>query len=104
MTTLEKRLEKLEEQFHCGNKPPDYCVMGYVGMPLGEQTCMKILDECGYLPRSGFVWVSLCSIPWGLTAEEAKRFLREHGAELTGLKAADPSKWPPCRGELPGLR
>jgi hypothetical protein len=47
--------------------------------------CLEILSECGYLPKGPCGAVDLTKIPDGMNATETERFLREHGAELSGL-------------------
>jgi hypothetical protein len=49
-------------------------------LALDEDTCVQILDECGYLPSSGMAKVDLFDLPSGLNASEIKRFLQKNGA------------------------
>jgi hypothetical protein len=56
------------------------CRAGW-GLALDEETCIRILGECGFLPTGPIGIVNLCDIPDGLNGEETERFLRESGAE-----------------------
>ena len=54
----------------------------------GEDRCVQILRECGFLPTGPVGVVNLGDIPEGLNAEELERFLRKNGAETRGLRSA----------------
>jgi len=89
---IDRRLRRLEDQFGPADGKPRsllvVCNAGW-GLALDRDTCIQILGEGGFLPSHGFSVVSLCDVPEGLTADELKRYLREHGAELRFGPAAD---------------
>jgi hypothetical protein len=47
-------------------------------------TCLKILDDCGYLPNAPIALVRVGDIPDGMSAAETERYLRDNGASLCG--------------------
>ena len=49
---------------------------------LDQETCRQILEECGFVPKSGVV--SLYKIPRSLNAKQTEQYLRKRGAELCG--------------------
>jgi hypothetical protein len=55
---------------------------------LDEDTCVKILDEAGFLATRGIASVDLLHIPSGLSASETKRYLLKNGAEICGSRLA----------------
>ena len=85
MRTIAKRLRRLEDQLGPADGKPRFllvvCNAGW-GLALDRDTCIQVLDECGFLPMHGVIVVSFCEIPDGLNANELERYLREHGAEL----------------------
>lgn len=88
MTTMDRRIRKLEDRVWPGNgKPPLLIVVSEAGraLALDEDRCVQILGECGFLPAGLVGAVHLGNIPKGLNAEELERFLREHGAATCGL-------------------
>jgi len=96
MKALGRRLEKLEEQFGCGRERGLVSIVMRAGQrwPLDSDTCLRILEECGHLDRRRpYTVVDFLDMPDDVDAQEIERILREHGAELTGLKPADPTKW-----------
>jgi hypothetical protein len=54
----------------------------------GNRACVEILRQCGCIPNSEIALVDLFRIPEGLDAVELERYLREHGADLCGPRAA----------------
>jgi hypothetical protein len=54
MTTITRRLSKLEDQFGTGNRKPRLllvlCKAGW-GLALDMDACVQILDDCGSLPH-----------------------------------------------------
>ena len=91
MKTFERRLNKLENRLGVSDNIRRFLVVVEdAGRKLGldNDTCIQILDEGGFLPTSGVVLVDLHDIPSGLSAEETKRFLREHGATICGPRGA----------------
>ena len=50
-------------------------------LALDEHTCIKIIRECGFLPRGPIAILNFLEIPHGLNAEELERFLREYKPE-----------------------
>lgn len=100
MTTLMRRISRLEDQFGSANRPRRctlivVCNAGW-GLALDEDRCIQILGECGFLPTGPAGVVNLGNIPHGLSAEETERFLREHGAEICGLGGAQDPSGPEC--------
>lgn len=82
MTTMDRRLSKLEDQFGTGSRKPwlllVLCQAGW-GLALDMDTCIQILDECGFLPSVPVGLVNFMNIPKGMNAEQTERFLQEHG-------------------------
>lgn len=59
-------------------------------LALSVDDCLQILRENGHPGGGGgFALVPLCDIPDGLSAEELKRFLTEHGGGLCGPKDSE---------------
>ncbi|HTZ73614.1 MAG TPA: hypothetical protein VMB47_06820 [Candidatus Aquilonibacter sp.] len=85
MKTIQRRLRRIEDRFLQG-RPSGLriVVTGVTRRPIPDNdTCVKILEECGYLRDTGGIsMVRLIDIPDGLDAKETERFLRERGAEL----------------------
>jgi hypothetical protein len=89
MTGIGKRLCKLENGFGLGpGIERKLWLVTVVGrqLALDEDTCLRILRECGFLPTQRFGVVSLANIPEGLNANETESFLRKNGAEMCGPK------------------
>ena len=86
MRTIQRRLRRVEEQLGLSGKSSGtrVIVSGATRNPVPDNdTCVKILEECGYLrDTGGYSMVRLIDIPDGLDAKETERFLRERGAEL----------------------
>jgi hypothetical protein len=84
---IARRLRRLEDQFGPADGKPRHllvvCNAGW-GLALDRDTCIQVLDECGFLPAHGLGLVNLGEIPEGLNAEETERFLRENAAEICG--------------------
>jgi hypothetical protein len=82
MTTITRRLCKLEDQFGTGNRKPRLLLAvsraGW-GLALDMDTCIQVLGECGSLPTGPVGLVNLLNIPEDLDAEQTERFLRENG-------------------------
>jgi hypothetical protein len=82
MTTITRRLCRLEDQFGTGSGKPRLllvlCEAGW-GLPLAADTCIQILGECGFLPAGPVGLVNFLDIPDGLNAEQTERFLRKNG-------------------------
>jgi hypothetical protein len=82
MTTITRRLRKLEDQFGTGNRTPRLllvaCKAGW-GLALDVDACLQILDECRSLPTGPVGLVNLLSIPESLNADQTESFLRENG-------------------------
>ena len=86
MKTIYRRLQRLEEPLRLAQQE---CRVYTVRFPnqelaLDTDTCLQILRECGYVPKSRFAVADFAEIPDGLNAKETEIFLREHGAELFG--------------------
>ena len=62
------------------------------GLALDQDTCIRILRECGFLPTGPVGVVNLGQIPDGLNAEELERYLRKEGEEICGLRSAQPAR------------
>ena len=85
MRTIQRRLPRIEDRFLQGKSQGLRIVIraAAVQLALDADTCVKILEECGYLRDSGGASVvRLYDIPDGLDAKETQRFLRERGEEL----------------------
>jgi hypothetical protein len=82
MTTITRRLCKLEDQFGTGSRKPRLllvaCQAGW-GLATDIGRCIQILGECGSLPAGPVGLVNLLGIPDGLNAEQTERFLQENG-------------------------
>jgi len=91
MTTMDRRLCKLEDQFGTGSRKPRLllvaCNAGW-GLALDVDTCIRILGECGSLPTGRVGLVNLIGIPEGLNAEQTESFLRERGPQGFGALTA----------------
>jgi hypothetical protein len=89
---IDRRLRKLEERLGPADGKPGIllvaCRAGW-GLALDEETCIRILGECGFLPTGPIGVVNLCEIPDGLNAEETERFLRESSAEKFRFRTRD---------------
>ena len=85
---VDRRLDRLEHQFGLSHKQPRLVIVvtGWRTPAIDEDTCIKILDEAGFLPASGIGKVDLLDIPRGMNAEEAKRYVRENGASICGSR------------------
>jgi len=87
MRTVTRRIAKLEDRFSPTEGEPQIlfvaCKAGW-GLALDMHTCVDILRDCGYLPEGRIGLVSFLDIPAHRSAEELERFLREHGADLSG--------------------
>lgn len=88
MTALTRRTRRLEDRFGTADGRPQIlvtiCNSGW-GQPLEMDACIAILRECGFLSTGpGVSLVDFGCLPRGLNAEELERFLREHGADLSG--------------------
>jgi hypothetical protein len=53
-------------------------------LALDSKACIEILDESGFMPKSGCVVVDLGDIPDGLDAAGLEAFLRREGGRLVG--------------------
>jgi hypothetical protein len=56
-------------------------------LALDQDRCIKILGECGFLPKTRFGVLSFCGILDGLNAKELEQYLRRNGAETCGFDA-----------------
>jgi hypothetical protein len=85
MRAFDRRLNKLEYDLGISKKIPRLLVVVSAvarRLALDHDACVRILDEAGFLLPSGCVSVHLCDIPEELSAEETKRFLLDHGADI----------------------
>jgi hypothetical protein len=88
MRAVTRRVGKLEETFRPSNGKPLLLLVVTAAekrLALGQDRCVQILRECGFLPTGPIGIVNLAAIPHDLAAEELERFLRENGAETRGL-------------------
>ena len=88
MKAISKRICKLESQFGLGPETEQLLMVvtqAGRGLALDQDTCLRILGECGFLPTGPVGVVNLGDIPDGLNAEELERFLRKNGAETRGF-------------------
>jgi hypothetical protein len=87
MKSIERRLGTLEHKLGIAtNRPRLVVVMSdLIGRGLDDDTCLKILRECGFPPANAVSTVDLCEIPGGLSAEETESFIRENGAKICGI-------------------
>lgn len=81
------RVAKLEEQFGTDGKPRILLALCLAGneIALDDATCIKILDETGFLRTGPIVMVNLRSMPVGLDKKQTEAFLRENAAEVCDL-------------------
>jgi hypothetical protein len=90
MKAVVRRIARLEDRLGTADGKQQLllvvCRAGW-GVALDQDTCMKILSECGFLPTGRVGVVNLGTIPLGLNAEETERFLRENGSEICGFRA-----------------
>ena len=90
MKTLGRRLHKLEDHFWPadGKRQRILLILCRAGfeLALDTNTCVQILDECGFLSTDQVGLVNLSDIPNGLSAMELERYLRENGATTRGLQ------------------
>jgi hypothetical protein len=84
MRAISRRLNKLEHKF--GMAPGDRLIMilttSAKNLALDKDTCVRILDEAGFLHTTGIGLVNLIDIPTGLNAEQTEKFLREEGFKI----------------------
>jgi hypothetical protein len=91
MKALTRRIGRLEHQLSTdGSSPGILLVLSGVGcqLALDQDKCIQILCECELLSAGGVCVVDFSKVPHGLNAEETKKFLREKGAEICGLRSA----------------
>lgn len=84
MRTITRRIGKLKDfLLPCNAQPLRLWVLTEPGceFALNLDSCVQILDECGFLPTGRFGVLNFCGIPDGLSAEELEKFLRERGSE-----------------------
>jgi hypothetical protein len=89
MKAIAGRLRRLEEQLApADGKPRLVLSVAPAGwsMSLDHDRLMEILDESGFLPAGPLVVVYPGSVPSDLDAEQAQRFVREHAAEICGVR------------------
>lgn len=87
MKALNSRIRRLQQQL-CPDE--DYEQRIWVPVIYGRELaldtnrCVDILRECGFLPKTRFLVVSLTGIPDGLNAKELEHYLRKDGARICG--------------------
>jgi hypothetical protein len=77
MKTVIRRLAKLEDQLGTGRGKPRLLLVLFEagwGLALDMDTCIQILDECGFLPSVPVGLVNFMNIPKGMNAEQTERF------------------------------
>ena len=85
MKTIDRRIAKLEDQFGTADGRPQLLLVvsrSGCGLALDRETCVQILDKCGFLPIGPVGGVNLGNIPNILRAAETESFLRGRGAEI----------------------
>jgi len=88
MKTVDSRIRRLQGRLCPDNGHPQrlwVLIKAGYGLALDQDSCIQILDECGFLPTGRFGVVNLCAIPYGLNAEELEQFLRRNGTETCGF-------------------
>ena len=86
MKSVNRRIGKLEESFGVSKKGRLLVIVSLssLRLALDEDRCIQILDECGFLQRSGIAMAFLSRIPDELNASETEKFLRTEGAKICG--------------------
>jgi len=88
MRTISKRVQNLEKQLGTASGTQQLLLVvsraGWV-LALDQDRCIEILREAGFLPTGRMGIVDL-DIPEGLNAKETEMFLREHAAEICGVR------------------
>ena len=82
MNITDRRIRKLEDRFGTGSRKPRlvYILCRAGGrLALDTDTCIQIIDECGFLPTDPIGLVNLADIPDGLSAQQTERLLPENG-------------------------
>ena len=89
MKSIQGRLSKLEHRFGIADDRERFVVIldgaGSTRV-LSNDDCIQILDQAGFLARSGSCIVDFTVIPRGLNAKEEETFVRENGAQLCGSR------------------
>jgi hypothetical protein len=92
LKAIATRLRRLEDRFGPEDGKPRLILVvcpARWGLALDQDTCIQILDECGFLPTGPVGVINLGKIPVGLNADELEQYLREHGAGLRLGPATD---------------
>jgi hypothetical protein len=84
MRAISRRLTKLEHKFGMvhGDRLLMIATTSAKSLALDNDTCVRILDEAGFLHTTGMGLVKLMDIPTGLNAEQTEKFLREEGFKI----------------------
>jgi hypothetical protein len=93
MKRFDRRLQKLEDWLGIsGAEARTLLIVGRIEQRTGldKDTCIRILDEGGFLRKRGYMSVNLGLIPDGLSAEETTRYLLENGAKICPAGAWGP--------------
>jgi hypothetical protein len=88
VTTIGKRITKLEDQFGTSDRKRQILLVVYrasLSLALDQDTCVQILRQGGFLPKGPIGVVNLRDVPQGLSADELRVFLRENGATTCGI-------------------
>jgi ethanolamine utilization protein EutP (predicted NTPase) len=56
------------------------------GLALDQDACVQILRESGFLPKGPIGVVNFLDLPEDLSAEDLRKFLRENGADICGIR------------------
>jgi hypothetical protein len=94
MRAIANRIGKLGHRFGMAeNEPRFLLIVTGAGSPPDSlhDEYVKILDEAGFLEKSGFCKIDFTLLPRGLTVKETKRFLRENGDRICGARAEQES-------------
>ena len=103
MKAIDSRIRRLQHQL-CPDQGYEQRI--WVSVIYGQEfafdtdRCVEILRECGFLPKTRFLVVSLTGIPDGLNAKELEVYLRTNGAQICGANrdqqrnVPDAASWP----------
>jgi len=86
MKSIDGRLSKLERRFGIAGSEDSFLMIVSDSeiRGLGEDACLRILQEGGFPPPGRAQIVDFTEIPAGLNAKETERFVRENGAKICG--------------------
>jgi len=103
MRAIDSRIRRLQQRL-CPDE--DYEQRIWVPVIYGRELaldtdrCVDILRECGFLPKTRFLVLSLTGIPHGLNAQELEQYLRKNGARICGTDRDQQQKVPSAASRL----